>query len=194
MYRGVAPTISRRGLFSPQAWGCTAWLTSATIAASVFPTGVGVYRYASKYSFCRSCFPHRRGGVPEFDPQFEVLAIVFPTGVGVYRFRKKRGEYKWRFPHRRGGVPRLTTRLIARAVVFPTGVGVYRVPCQIPSIPIAFSPQAWGCTVVSQIGGRLWRAFSPQAWGCTVLMPIFYRVNFSFPHRRGGVPTSSRRN
>ena len=57
--------------FSPQAWGCTdnnlresptGWRGSSI----VFPTGVGVYRFAEM-------------GDSHFGP-------VFPTGVGVYRF------------------------------------------------------------------------------------------------------------
>ena len=55
-----------------------------------------------------------------------IRARVFPTGVGVYRSNQTPRRYSRSFPHRRGGVPATATEWIDL---------------------LAFSPQAWGCTV-----------------------------------------------
>ncbi len=92
--------------FSPQAWGCTVGRDCEDPDATVFPTGVGVYR--------RPLLPACTS--PSFSPQAWGCTVrfadalradqVFPTGVGVYRSSMSSIGVSRRFPHRRGGVPR----------------------------------------------------------------------------------------
>ncbi len=48
---------------SPQAWGCFAPRLRRGAPKTVFPTGVGVFRYTSSAPVLHQCLPHRRGGV-----------------------------------------------------------------------------------------------------------------------------------
>ena len=203
--RGGVPLSGYRSLrcreFSPQAWGCTAGMSTR-------PAPI-------------RCFPHRRGGVPlpcpralcwlAFSPQAWGCTVydyytawyqnVFPTGVGVYRHRQYLPPRTNSFPHRRGGVP----------LVSDCG-----------KLGFQFSPQAWGCTAIISIAvARAYRfphrrggvpdfsalasavacvfptgvgvyretdmttvyivTFSPQAWGCTAEPWNIWRYGRVFP-------------
>ena len=185
--------------FSPQAWGCTVMGSGRSFSPQAWGCTAGYVSYSAQMvdpfspqawgcTAALGGFPHRRGGYPECCGR-----IVFPTGVGVYRilqhgiirgFPHRRGGvcpmWRGRFPHRRGGVP----------------------PATAIKPKMAFSPQAWGCTVAMNVlaqhisfphrrGGvpelmnvfptgmyRACRRFSPQAWGCTA-----YDKSFS-PHSK----------
>ncbi len=112
---------------------------------------------------------------------------VFPTGVGVDRFTFILDKRPMGFPHRRGGGPSWV------AGIWNSG---------------AFSPQAWGWTVLDRTLASMvsvfptgvgvdrrnlylpahTRRFSPQAWGWTVVHNFGAVRRGGFPHRRGGGP------
>ena len=153
VYRLMIASVAEYGLFSPQAWGCTAngW---RSVNRRYFPHRRGGVPSARGRTV--SVFPHRRGGVPlgcryPFSPQAWGCTACYC--MFDCHFRK-------RFPHRRGGVP-----CGLQASIADDTVGVYIIasfPHRRGGVPygrIQFSPQAWGCHVIP---------FSPQAWGCTV--------------------------
>ena len=93
---------------------------------------------------------------------------VFPTHVGVYRWSHRRAIADRRFPHARGGVPgggRTKRRLMT------------------------FSPRTWGCTFrVAQRPIGQW--VFPTHVGVYLTRWWLPSSGSSFPHARGGVPTT----
>src|SRR5438034_295088 len=94
--------------FSPHTWGCSGlaqtrqapaerfphtrggvpWITLANyIAASVFPTPVGVCPFGRAGPGRLRGFPPRRGGVPLPYQSFQRFHAAFPTHVGGFPLR-----------------------------------------------------------------------------------------------------------
>ncbi len=138
----AAPSSFRK--FSPRAWGWSAAVGARVEDTGVFPTCVGMVRYAPSGMISGGSFPHVRGDGPEqialweeyykFSPrawgwscaseEFPPAVIVFPTCVGMVR---NRTSWTWpspSFPHVRGDGP---------------GYGFFDIRVEV------FSPRAWGC-------------------------------------------------
>jgi len=112
-------------------------------------------------------FPHTRGGGPStVEAQVQPL-LVFPTRVGVDLQLAQPAERRNRFPHTRGGGPPPTKKTNR---------------CS------AFSPHAWGWTVLYKYDNAQSTSFSPHAWGWTGNRSRDALVRRRFPHTRGGGP------
>ena len=53
------------GIFSPRMWGCSVNPSHASMASSLFPTYVGMFRIYRRYSGKENSFPHVCGDVPD---------------------------------------------------------------------------------------------------------------------------------
>ena len=134
---------------------------------------------------------------------------VFPTRVGVDRLHPSPRATSSRFPHARGGGPHpigrhpkgrafsprawgwtaYTWPACPRRVVFPTRVGVDRVLAVMSKSEKKFSPRAWGWTAAAG-NVKLIEAVFPTRVGVDLAtLPIVPWAR-SFPHARGGGPTS----
>ena len=171
--RGGVPNMptgrTRCTWFSPQAWGCTEYADWPDPVYVVFPTGVGVYRSLANMLRSRCRFPHRRGGVPD--------------GTRIVWLPRTFSPQAW-------GCTAALPALVPPLSVFPTGVGVYRPSFSAPCAGWAFSPQAWGCTGERE---RIIVRNVVFPTGVGVYRHIMHSLpaRTSFPHRRGGVPTTT---
>ena len=139
----AAKERAKKAAFSPHAWGWSGGVPYGHSTRPVFPTRVGMVRYAISWISFPCSFPHTRGDGPwsrslrrttlTFSPHawgwsvresLEVPAPkVFPTRVGMVRWRTSARRSLRSFPHTRGDGP--------------------PVPVIAKSCP-AFSPHAWG--------------------------------------------------
>ena len=125
-------------------------------------------RFFPTYSGVCQGFPHRRGGGP--------LSLAFPAAMPTFSPQawgwtanpESARAYRCRFPHRRGGGPQRR-----------------RFPC----LTVTFSPQAWGWTEGWIRSGPETRVF-PTGVGVDRITSGEFAVARSFPHRRGGGPSS----
>ncbi len=172
--------------FSPHAWGWTLASHCYNRPTVVFPTRVGVDRFADKGQYNSTSFPHTRGGGPcaiawkletvEFSPHAWGWTVslrlvvgfdrVFPTRVGVDRSLRQFGLSSCGFPHTRGGGPCAEK-------------------CE--RVSVAFSPHAWGWTCGgSSRPGREY--VFPTRVGVDLKCSSYRIESEGFPHTRGGGP------
>ena len=109
---------------SPHAWGCFLTVPKSDVAASVFPTCVGVFLNSHLIRRRGGGLPHMRGGVSAIDTMMTYKAgssphawgcfrshssrtrrhCVFPTCVGVFLAKAPVLPIQACLPHMRGGV------------------------------------------------------------------------------------------
>ena len=117
--------LSRQAGISPQAWGCTDFLTGVSNSLANLPTSVGMYLTVSPSSGSTVQSPHKRGDVPQhrletvrdrqISPQAwgctvwrfgsETGGANLPTSVGMYRGGLSQDQVDGQSPHKRGDVP-----------------------------------------------------------------------------------------
>ncbi len=156
-------------VFSPHAWGCSAFHLPDAVGVDVFPTRVGMFRRGPCRSRSCSCFPHTRGDVPTAVMFWTLLVVFSPHAWGCSGNRHGRG---------------------ARHDVFPTRVGMFRVHGVHRRDDAAFSPHAWGCSELEKEKRHGSNVF-PTRVGMFRTAPRPRQCPSSFPHTRGDVPTFS---
>ena len=87
--RSLSPR-TRRGPFSPHAWGCSVHAAARSRYTVVFPTRVGMFRATRRRRAARRCFPHTRGDVPRSQWTISFIISFSPHAWGCSE--PKRGE------------------------------------------------------------------------------------------------------
>ena len=127
--RGDGPSVRRRRrhrkAYSPHTWGWTANRHTIAKQTLVFPTHVGMDRFAYMVNVCKGRIPHTRGDGPfktscwlmshQYSPHTwgwteetrrgVVTKLVFPTHVGMDRIWNVPGTRTESIPHTRGDGP-----------------------------------------------------------------------------------------
>ena len=171
--RGDGPQAEVKDLngfaFSPRAWGWSEAKKWFGGIDEVFPTGVGMVRPQRVQRSQDPSFPHGRGDGPSVltwrtpptvfsprawgwsarDTECGHRAGVFPTGVGMVRPRTKVTSGSSRFPHGRGDGPNC-------------------LDCNV--LRWAFSPRAWGWSVLAGVVTNSLRVF-PTGVGMVRIAP-----------------------
>jgi len=160
-------TPCRRQAFSPHAWGCTVARMLMFSCLLVFPTRVGMYRWALRYPRrSSSVFPTRVGMYRVGNLEILTAAEFSPHAWGCTASEWRNLQRHWGFPHTRGDVP------WSQAILDETDV---------------FSPHAWGCTGGYPVKWQEVGVF-PTRVGMYRPYSCLQTCEIGFPHTRGDVP------